>query len=112
MNLCRFPRLLALGGARRERFRARSRRRRGTFRAILRTPRIIRALWLAHGGAPGSAHLRQGAGLHGQGHAGISARMPLSAPPPLDPSRKISEQSCSRPIALDGGNLRCKVSAR
>lgn len=61
-----------------------------------------------HAGEPGSARFRQGAGLHGQGHGGISARMPLSAPPPLDPSRKISEQNCSGPILLDGGNLRCK----
>ena len=29
------------------------------------------------------------------------------APEP-DPARKISEQDCSKPIVLDGGNLRCK----
>ncbi len=28
--------------------------------------------------------------------------------PELDPSRKINEQDCTRPIELDGGNLRCK----
>jgi hypothetical protein len=28
--------------------------------------------------------------------------------PGPDPSRKVSEQDCSRPIVLDGGNLRCK----
>ncbi|MBI3375101.1 MAG: hypothetical protein HY017_25545 [Betaproteobacteria bacterium] len=30
------------------------------------------------------------------------------AVPELDPSRKISEQDCTKPIVLDGGNLRCK----
>ena len=28
--------------------------------------------------------------------------------PPMDPNRKISEQDCTKPIVLDGGNLRCK----
>jgi hypothetical protein len=28
--------------------------------------------------------------------------------PELDPSRKINEQDCTKPIVLDGGNLRCK----
>jgi hypothetical protein len=28
--------------------------------------------------------------------------------PALDPKRKISEQDCTKPIADDGGNLRCK----
>lgn len=28
--------------------------------------------------------------------------------PELDPSRQINEQDCTRPIVLDGGNLRCK----
>ena len=28
--------------------------------------------------------------------------------PEPDPSRRISEQDCSRPIVPDGGNLRCK----
>ena len=27
--------------------------------------------------------------------------------PKLDPTRKISEQDCTKPIVLDGGNLRC-----
>ena len=26
----------------------------------------------------------------------------------LDPSRKVSEQDCSRPLNRDGGNLRCR----
>lgn len=29
-------------------------------------------------------------------------------PAPMDPTRKISEQDCTKPIAFDGGNLRCK----
>jgi hypothetical protein len=28
--------------------------------------------------------------------------------PPLDPSRKVSEQDCSRPVDTSGGNLMCK----
>jgi len=28
--------------------------------------------------------------------------------PEMDPKRKISEQDCTRPIVLDGGNLKCK----
>ena len=28
--------------------------------------------------------------------------------PPLDPSRKVSEQDCSKPVDLEHGNLRCK----
>jgi hypothetical protein len=28
--------------------------------------------------------------------------------PPLAPARKVSTQDCSKPIALDGGNLRCQ----
>ena len=30
------------------------------------------------------------------------------AVPPLDPKRKISEQDCSRPVEVAGGNLMCK----
>ncbi|MCC6473066.1 MAG: hypothetical protein IT514_04905 [Burkholderiales bacterium] len=26
----------------------------------------------------------------------------------LDPARRISEQDCTRPIAIDGGNLKCR----
>jgi hypothetical protein len=28
--------------------------------------------------------------------------------PPLDPSRKVSEQDCSMPVETGGGNLKCK----
>lgn len=29
--------------------------------------------------------------------------------PPMDPSRKVSEQECTRPIDTDGGNLMCRA---
>jgi hypothetical protein len=28
--------------------------------------------------------------------------------PPMDSSRKVTEQDCSKPVALDQANLRCK----
>jgi hypothetical protein len=31
-----------------------------------------------------------------------------SRPAPLDPSRKVAEQDCSKPIDLYSGNIRCK----
>jgi hypothetical protein len=31
-----------------------------------------------------------------------------SEPPPMDPSRKIAEPDCGKPIELDKGNVRCK----
>lgn len=33
---------------------------------------------------------------------------PLERAPEADPSRRISEQDCTQPIARDGGNLRCR----
>ena len=40
---------------------------------------------------------------------GSSAAMArASQTPPLDDKRKIAEQDCSKPLALDQGNLRCK----
>jgi hypothetical protein len=33
---------------------------------------------------------------------------PRGEVPAPDPARKVSEQDCSRPIVLDGGNLRCR----
>lgn len=29
-------------------------------------------------------------------------------PPEPDPARRVSEQDCTRPLAIDGGNLRCR----
>jgi len=31
------------------------------------------------------------------------------APPPMDPTRQVSEQDCTRPIVDDRGNLMCRV---
>jgi len=40
---------------------------------------------------------------------GSSAAMArASLVPPLEDKRKIAEQDCSKPVALDQGNLRCK----
>ena len=36
-----------------------------------------------------------------------ATRQAKSAPPPMDPARKVSEQDCSRPVVPDQGNLRC-----
>ena len=30
------------------------------------------------------------------------------AAPPLDPSRRVNEQDCSKPVDLSAGNLRCR----
>ena len=39
-------------------------------------------------------------------YGGTTARAALV--PPLDAKRKIAEEDCSKPVALDEGNLRCK----
>jgi hypothetical protein len=31
-----------------------------------------------------------------------------TAPPKLDSTRKVAEQDCSKPVALDRGNLKCR----
>ena len=43
----------------------------------------------------------------GGGGGGRMLRDPRKAPP-LDESRKVSEQDCSKPVDLLAGNLRCK----
>lgn len=41
--------------------------------------------------------------------AGCSSRPQDGAyAPPMDPTRKVSEQECTRPLDTDGGNLRCR----
>jgi hypothetical protein len=56
-------------------------------------------------GTPASASGRStttrsgGSGMYGSRYG------PAPAP---DPNRRISEQDCTKPIVLDGGNLRCK----
>jgi hypothetical protein len=33
---------------------------------------------------------------------------PLERTPEADPARTVREQDCTRPLALDGANLRCR----
>ncbi len=40
--------------------------------------------------------------------AGCSSKPQEAYVPPMDPSRKVSEQDCSRPIDTSGGNLMCR----
>lgn len=55
---------------------------------------------------PASSPRGGGYGMPSGGRAGYGGyRGPV---PPLDPSRKISVQDCTRPLVPDGGNLRCK----
>ena len=61
-------------------------------------------------GAPSPASQMQSA-RSGGGSGGGGGGRPYMDPrkaPPLDPSRKVSEQDCSRPIDLNAGNLKCK----
>jgi hypothetical protein len=45
----------------------------------------------------------------GTRHQDMNASAGASAPAPkMDGKRKVAEQDCSKPIALDQGNLRCK----
>jgi hypothetical protein len=44
-------------------------------------------------------------GFAKDGGGGLGERKP---PAPLDPSRTVSEQDCSKPIDPQAGNLRCK----
>jgi hypothetical protein len=46
-------------------------------------------------------------GSTGGGGSGRRYNDPRKAPP-LDESRKVSEQDCSKPVDLQSGNLRCK----
>jgi hypothetical protein len=57
-------------------------------------------------GAPSPAAQMQSA-RSGSGGGGRAYLDPRKAPP-LDPSRKVSEQDCSRPVDLNAGNLKCK----
>jgi hypothetical protein len=57
----------------------------------------------ALGSVADSAHGSSGGG----GGGGRTLRDPRKAPP-LDESRKVSEQDCSKPVDPQAGNLRCK----
>lgn len=54
-----------------------------------------------NGGAPGASYGMAGRSV---GNPATGSASPLA----MDPQRKIAEQDCSKPVALDQGNLRCK----
>jgi hypothetical protein len=58
----------------------------------------------ALGSVADTAHGSSGGG---GGSGGRTPNDPRKAPP-LDESRKVSEQDCSKPIDPQAGNLRCK----
>jgi hypothetical protein len=59
-------------------------------------------------GAPSPAAQMQSARSGSGGGGGGRAYMDPRKAPPLDPSRKVSEQDCSKPIDLTAGNLKCR----
>jgi hypothetical protein len=61
----------------------------------------------ALGSAADTAHGSSGGGGGGSGGGGRTLRDPRKAPP-LDESRKVSEQDCSKAVDPQAGNLRCK----
>ena len=58
-------------------------------------------------GGPSVASQMQAGGVHGGGGGSQRITDPRHAPP-MDPKRKVNEQDCSKPVKLDGGNLKCK----
>jgi hypothetical protein len=44
----------------------------------------------------------------GAGHGGGMRRVDPRKPPPMAPSRRVTEQDCSKPVDLSAGNLKCK----
>ena len=60
-------------------------------------------------GGPSPAAMMQSQSHGGMGGGGGGRRYedPRRAPP-MDPTRKVNEQDCTRPIDLGAGNLRCK----
>jgi hypothetical protein len=60
-------------------------------------------------GAPSiAAQMQSSRSGGGGGGGGRRSYMDPRKAPPLDPSRKVSEQDCSRPVDLFSGNLKCK----
>jgi len=59
------------------------------------------------GPSPASQMQSKSASVGGGGGGGRRYEDPLHAPP-MDPKRKVNEQDCSKPVKLDGGNLKCK----
>jgi len=60
-------------------------------------------------GAPSPAAQMQASrsGGGGGGRGGRAYLDPRKAPP-LDPTRKVNEQDCSKPVDLTAGNLKCR----
>ena len=59
-------------------------------------------------GAPSPAAQMQASRSGSGGGGGGRAYLDPRKAPPLDPSRKVSEQDCSKPVDLFSGNLKCK----
>jgi hypothetical protein len=60
-------------------------------------------------GAPSPAAQMQASRSGGSGGGGGGRRyMDPRKAPPLDPSRKVKEQDCTKPVDLFSGNLKCK----
>lgn len=60
-----------------------------------------------NGGPSPAAQMQSKSGGSGGGGGANRYRDPRKAPP-MDPSRKVNEQDCSKPIDLTAGNLKCK----
>ena len=63
----------------------------------------------AHFGPAQNSGTTAAAGASGRAGSGSTrGRIDPRNPPPLDPTRKVNEVDCSKPIDLSAGNLRCK----
>ena len=59
-------------------------------------------------GPPSIASQMQSKGMGGGGGGSSRRYQDPRKAPPMDPSRRINEQDCSKPIDLTAGNLKCK----
>ena len=61
-------------------------------------------------GGPSPAAAMQSGRIGGTGMSGEreGSYMDPRRAPPMDKTRKVKEQDCSKPVDLSGGNLRCK----
>ena len=57
--------------------------------------------------APSVTHAASSVRIGGSGNRNRMAHDPRVAPP-LDPTRRVNEQDCSKPVDPQAGNLRCK----
>jgi hypothetical protein len=60
-----------------------------------------------NGGPSPAAQAQSKSGGTGSGGGANRYPDPRKAPP-MDPSRKVNEQDCSKPVDLSAGNLKCK----